>query len=148
MEPLSLAAAVVALLVPFFNQAAGKVAERAGEAIADSALPTVRALYERLRTKLGAGTYEGALLDGVQDQPDDPDRQQSLKVSLAKLIAQDASLQADLERLVAEADVGGIGITATDAGAVAGRDVLQKGHYVAGRDMTIGTPPSEKRYNE
>jgi hypothetical protein len=63
MDPFSLAAAAVALLAPYLQQASGVLAERAGQAMADAALPKVKALYERIRAKLRPGgrwgTYHG-----------------------------------------------------------------------------------------
>jgi hypothetical protein len=140
MEPLSLAAAAVGLLAPYLKQAAGVLADRAGQAIADAALPKVKALYELIRAKLAPGSYQGALLDGVQEAPEDPGRQEILKAELAKLISHDPEFAADLERLVAEAQTaGGVQITATDAGVVAGRDVYQwAGGDVVGRDKIGG----------
>jgi hypothetical protein len=49
MDPVALAAAAVALLAPYLQQAGGVLADRAGQAIADAALPKVKALYERIR---------------------------------------------------------------------------------------------------
>jgi len=145
VEPLSLAAAAVGLLVPYFQQAAGRLAERAGEAIADATLARVEALYQRLRAVLAPGSYRGALLDGVQAEPDDPGRQEILKAELARLITADPQFAGQLERLVADAEqAGAVRVTATNSGMVAGRDVRQRGRYVAGRDMTISSPPSEQ----
>ena len=143
MDPLSLAAVAVGLLVPLFRQTADKLAERAGEAIADAALPKLKALYDRVRAKLAPGSYQAVLLDGVETEPDDPARQEVLKAELAKLLRQDRQFAADLERLVGEAEAeaaGGARITATDTGVVAGRDAHLRGQYVAGRDMTVGPP--------
>jgi hypothetical protein len=146
VDPLSLAAAAVGLLVPLFKPTADKLAERAGDAIADTALPKVKALYNRVRAKLAPGSYQGVLLDGVQAEPDDAGRQEILKAELAKLIAQDKEFAADLERLVEEAErAGGVQITATDAGVVTGRDANLRGRYVSGRDMSIGGTPDDKR---
>jgi hypothetical protein len=145
MDPLSLAAAAVGLLVPYFRQAAGKIAERAGERLADSTLAGLRSLYERVRAGLVPGSYRGGLLEGVQAEPDDPGLQEVLKLELAKLIAADPQFAEELERLVAHAEqAGAVRITASDSGMVAGRDVQQHGRYVAGRDMAIGSPPSEQ----
>jgi hypothetical protein len=137
MDPFSLAAAAVALLAPYLQQASGVLAERAGQAMADAALPKVKALYERIRAKLRPGSYQGALLDGVQEAPDDIGRQEILKTELAKVISQDHEFAAELERLVNEAQAaGGVHITATEAGVVAGGDVTQwAGGDVAGRDL-------------
>jgi hypothetical protein len=146
VEPLSLAAAAVGLLVPFFKETAGKLAERASEAIAEAAVPSVKRLYEFVRAKLAPGSYQGALLDGVQVEPDDAGRQEILKAELAKLVAQDQQFATELARLVGEAQqAGGVQIAATDAGVVAGRDANLRGRYVAGRDLRIGEVPEEDR---
>ena len=124
MEPLSLAAAAVALLVPYLQQASGVLAYRTGEAVADAALPKVKALYERVRSKLSPGSYQGALLDGLQEAPEDVGRQEIFKAELAKAISQDSEFTAELERLVSEAQAaGGVQIAASEAGVVAGGDV-------------------------
>jgi len=145
VEPLSLAAAAVGLLVPYFQQAAGQVAERAGEALADAGLSKVKALYARVRAKLAPGSYRGALLEGVQAEPEDPGRLEILQAELAKLIAADPQFAGELERLVADAEqAGAVRVTAIGSGMVAGRDVHQRGRYAAGRDMTISSPPSKQ----
>jgi hypothetical protein len=140
MEPLSLAAAAVALLAPYLQQAGGVLADRAGEAIANAALPKVKELYERVRAKLRPGSYQGALLDGVQEAPGDTGRQEILKAELAKVISQDRQFAAELERLVNEVQaVGGVKITASDAKVVAGHDVYQwAGGDVVGGDKIGG----------
>jgi hypothetical protein len=135
MDPFSLAAAAVALLVPFFRETASGIAERTGEMIAESALPKVKALYARVRAKLGPGSYRGALLDGVQEDPDDTGRQQILKTELAKVIGEDHEFATELARLVNDAQAaGGVQIKADGAGVVAGRDV----HQWAGGDVVAG----------
>ena len=135
------------LLAPFFSQAAGKLAERSGEFVAEAALPKVKELYNRVRARLVPGSYQGALLDGVRAEPNDAGRQEILKAELAKLIAQDEDFAAEVQRLVDEAEkAGGVQLTASDVGVVAGRDVHQRGQYVAGRDMTvIGKEPRSRK---
>jgi hypothetical protein len=140
MDPLSLATAVVAFLVPYFQQTAGVIAERAGEGIAESALPKVKALYERVRAKFVPGGYERALLDGVKQEPGDAGRQAILKAELAKVIGQDREFAAEVARLVGEVQTAvGVQIRASDAGVVAGGDVHQwAGGDVVGRDKIGG----------
>jgi hypothetical protein len=138
MDSVSLANAAVALLGPYFAQTAGAFATRAGESIADATVPKVRAVYERLRARLTPDSYQGALLEGVQAQPDDPGRQEILKAELAKLLAQDPGFAAELADLVEQAErASGVRIVATDAGVVAGRDANLRGRYVAGRDLHV-----------
>jgi hypothetical protein len=154
MDPLGLAAAAVALLVPYFQQAAGAAAERTGEVLADSALPKVKALYERLRARLPHGGYRGALLDGVREEPDDKGRQEILTAELAKVLGEDREFAAVLARLVADAQAAtGVRIK---AGLAAGRDLRQRaGGDVVGRDkiggdkvgrdkITYAPPPPER----
>jgi hypothetical protein len=139
MDSWSLAAAAVGLLVGYFKQVGGKVTERAAEAMADAAVPKLKALYERIRGRFAPDTYEGALLKGFEEQPEDADRQQGLEAALAKSAQQEPEFAADLQRLVAEAETaGGLHITASEGGVVAGRDVHLRGRYVAGRDMSVG----------
>jgi hypothetical protein len=146
VDPTSLAAAAVAVLGPYLAQAASGFAKRTGETIADGAVPAVKALYERLRSRLSPGSYQGALLDGVEAEPDDPGRQEILKAELAKLLEQDKRFAAELEGLVEAAErAGGAQITATGAGVVAGRDVNLRGNYVAGKNMYIGSPSQKDR---
>lgn len=146
MEPLSLATSVVLLLAIYFKQSARELPE---ETMPTAALLKVTRLYEFLRAKFASGSYQGALLDGLESKPDDPDRQEILKAELAKLAGQDKQFAAELEQLVDEAQqVGGLVITVNDVGAVV--NVNMRGQYVAGRDLTIGgqefdPPPPSKR---
>jgi hypothetical protein len=157
MDPLGLAAAAVALLVPYFQRAAGAAAERTGEVLADSALAKVKALYEKLRARLPSGGYRGALLDGVREEPDDRGRQQILSAELAKVLSEDREFAAVLARLVDDAQAAtGVRIKAGQAGLAAGRDVRQRaGGDVVGRDkiggdkvggdkITYAPPPPER----
>lgn len=139
VDPLTLATAAIGLLVPYFKQAADKIAERVGESITDAALPKIKALYQRIRARLARDSYQGTLLDGVEAEPDNPGRQEILKTELAKILSEDRQFAAELEHLVEEAqEASGLRISATDAGVVAGRDAILRGRYVAGRDMKIG----------
>jgi hypothetical protein len=149
MDPVSLASAVVALLGPYVAQAAGAAASKTGEVIAEAALPKVRALYERLQARLAPGTYQRALLEGVEAEPDSQGRQEILRTELAKLLAEDAGFAAELEDLIGQAErAGGVHIAATDVGVVAGRDVNLRGQYVAGRDLRMRSPSEEDQVQE
>jgi hypothetical protein len=146
VDPVSLATAAVSLLAAFFKQTTGKLTERASEAIAESAVLKAKGLHERMLAKLAPGTYQRAILDGVQAEPDDPQRQAVLKAELTKLIARDQPFASELAELVAQVEqAGGIRATATDTGVVAGRDANLSGHYVAGRDMQVGTTADDER---
>jgi hypothetical protein len=146
VEPLSLAAAAFGLLASFLAQMAGKIMERASEAIADVAMPKAKVVQERLQAKPTPGSYLRVLLDGLQVEPEDARRQGILKAELAAVLAQDHQFAAELEHLVDYAkQVGSVRITATGVGVVVGQDVKPRGHNVAGRDMSISNSVREER---
>jgi hypothetical protein len=142
MDPVTLAAAAVGLLAPFLRSIGDTVAGEASETLSDAAVPVVKRLFKALKERLVPGSYSGNQLDGVEEKPDSATRRQALRDALAEEIAADPAFAAEVEALVTEADAaGGVQVTATDAGVVAGGDVHQRGRYVAGRDMTIGGEP-------
>ena len=146
VEPVSIATAAVALLAPYLGRLVDRVAQQTTDAIADSALPAVKRLYAAMKAKLRPGTYAGSQLQGLEERPESEGRQQALRTALVEEMSGDPSFAAELERLVQEAwEAGGVQISGTDTGAIAGRDVIQRGQYVAGRDMEIGGPPPEQR---
>lgn len=145
VEPAGLAATAVALLTPYLQRLAGRVVEHAADAIADEALPAVQRLYDTLRVRLRPGTYAANQLQGVEESPDSDGRQQALRAALVEELEDDPAFAAEIERLVNDTqEAGGVQIRVTDTGIVAGRDVNQRGRYVAGRDMTVGGTHAEQ----
>ena len=143
VEPVSLAASAVALLVPYLQQAAGRVAEQATDAAVDVALPALKRLYEVVKAKLRPGTYGGNQLRGMEERPDSEGRQQALRTALVEELESDPSFAAELVHVVREAqEATGVRVSAVDAGVVAGRDARLRGRFVAGRDMNLGAIPS------
>jgi hypothetical protein len=146
MDPVTLAAAAVGLLGPFLrsigDKTAEKTAEEVSQTLSERAVPAVKRLFKALKEKLRPGSYAGNQLEGVEEKPDSDTRRQALTDALAEELEADPAFAAEVEGLVNEAEAaGGVQVTATDAGVVAGGDVHQSGTYVAGRDMTIGGAP-------
>ena len=146
MDPVTLAAAAVGLLVPFFKRVGEHVLDRAGSDLADAAASKVEALYERVKAKLSGDDYNATLLKGAEANPDSPSRQANLQGVLVEQIEQDKGFKAALERLVADAEAAGaVTIQATDAGAVAGRDfhmTAEGGGTNIGRDQVNYARPT------
>jgi hypothetical protein len=139
MDPITLAAAAVSMLVPFLVRVGGHVVDRSSEKLGDAAMEKLTELYEAFRARFRNDSYATALLRGVEDEPASTSRQQALELLIRDVVAQDQAFAQQLERLVHEAEaVGGTQLLVRDAGAVAGRDVYQRGHYVAGRDLNLG----------
>lgn len=144
MDPAALAATAVAMLLPYLHQLAGRVTERTADALSDSGLPKVQQLYQTLKERLRPGSYAGNVLEGAEVRPDSEGRQQALGAALAEELQHDPDFAAEVERLVTQAqESGGATVSVTDSGAVAGRDLIQRGRNVAGRDLTIGTPGAQ-----
>ena len=139
MDPITLAAATVGVLAPYLGQIAGGGLARIGEVVTDGAGHRVAELYRAVRDRVTGSTYEEAVLDGAEAQPENEGRVSALQNVLAELIESDADFAASLESLVQQAqEAGARRLQVTDSGAVAGGDVNQAGTYVAGRDMHIG----------
>ncbi|MDQ4069098.1 MAG: hypothetical protein M3203_06465 [Actinomycetota bacterium] len=141
MDPVSLAAAAVGLLAPFLQRIGEKTAEEVSETLSEETVPALKRLFNALKDRLRPGSYAGNQLEGVEERPDSGPRQQALRDALVEQFEADPAFAAEVESLVkeAQATAGVQVITATDAGAIAGRDVRQQGHYVSGRDITIRT---------
>jgi hypothetical protein len=146
MDPITLAGAAVSLLAPYLSQLAGKVIDRAGDQLAEAALPAVKRVYEEVKARLQPTSYAGNQLQGVEEKPDSPGRQQALQGALVEVLEEDKRFAAKLERLVTEAqEVAGwhAEVGTVEGTAAFGGNVNQRAEYLAGRDMTIN--PSERR---
>jgi hypothetical protein len=146
MDPVSLATSAVGLLVPLFRKLKAAVVDALTEDLVDAAVPKVEALYGQIRDRLPQGSYEGALLEGLKEQPDAEDRQRNLESALVKVLTEDRDLASMVSQLIQQAEsAGGVRQHATDVGMVALGNVTQLGKYNAGRDQTISLAPPEAR---
>ncbi|WP_433330200.1 hypothetical protein [Spirillospora sp. CA-294931] len=139
MEPITLAAATIGVLVPYLGQIAGGGLARIGETATDSASQRVTELYRAIRTRVTGASYEEAILDGAEEQPENEARRAALQNVLAELIQNDPDFAETLSELVkGTTEIRPIQVT--DSGAVAANDFHQSGTYVAGRDLNLGNP--------
>jgi hypothetical protein len=107
-EPATLAAATVALLSPYFAEAAKQGAAQLGKQAADK----VGDLIAWLRAKLSG---HEALID-LGHRPENPDRQAALRVQIEKLLEQEPDLLGPLARLVEEARATAPGVSTVQTG--------------------------------
>jgi hypothetical protein len=142
MEPVTLAAVAVGLLIGFFKKAGETVADQAGEAVGQATAGAVGRLYQRLRARFADDEYDSAVLRGIEERPDSEARRRSLEGTLAERLQEDPEFAAELQRLVDEAEnSGAVSVKATDSGITAGGDVaVHAGGDVAGRDMIRQAP--------
>ena len=133
---LELAMAAVALILPFIKKTLTPVANQIADDVAASEGAKVKALYEKIRNKLRKGTYDGALLDGVEESPDDHDRQEALAKVLAKRLETDTAFRESVTSLVESIQprTEGASLSAQDVGMVAQRDIKIRAKDFVGRD--------------
>src|SRR4051794_28254964 len=103
MDPISLAAAAVAVLSPYLAKAGEGAAKKLGEEAVDGA----GKLLGWMRAKLGGGAKEA--LEELATTPGDQDNQAVLRKQLAKALQADPALAAELQAMLPR--------EATDAGA-------------------------------
>ncbi|HEX5717152.1 MAG TPA: hypothetical protein VF179_13390 [Thermoanaerobaculia bacterium] len=91
------ATAVVAILSPYFAEAAKAGAKKMGEATVEGA----GKLYQTLKQRL-TGPGEEKALAKLESAPEKPDAQAALRLFLEERLAVDPDLLAELARLMAE----------------------------------------------
>ena len=111
-------------LLPYLLKAGEKAAEEAGKKLGGDAWDRAKGLWAKLRPKVEA---KPAAQEAVQDAvaaPNDEDIQAALRLQLRKLLAEDAVLAREIERLWQEAQQAGATVIAAGERSVAiGRDV-------------------------
>ena len=144
VDPAALAPAAVSLLVPFLSQVGNRMGARAGDELGDVLLDKLGRLYRMIKARLAGDPYSQAILNGIEDDPTSSARQRALEAVVEDASSTDQQFAIQLEALIAEIDdAGGVSIRVSDSGAVAGRDLRQRGHYVAGRDLHLDRPADE-----
>jgi hypothetical protein len=127
MDVTTLAKDLAVFLIPFLPyllKAGEKAAEEAGKKLGGDAWDRAKGLWAKLRPKVEA---KPAAQEAVQDAaaaPNDEDIQAALRLQLRKLLAEDAMLASEIERLWKEAQQKGTTVVAAGERSVAiGRDV-------------------------
>jgi hypothetical protein len=112
-------------LLPNLLKAGEKAAEEAGKKLGGDAWELAKVLWAKLRPKVEA---KPAAQEAVQDAaaaPNDNDMYAALRLQLRKLLAEDAVLAREMERLWQEAQqAGATGIAAGERSVTIGRDVI------------------------
>ena len=112
-------------LLPYLLKAGEKAAEEAGKKLGGDAWDRAKGLWAKLRPKVEA---KPAAQEAVQDAaaaPNDNDIHAALRLQLRKLLAEDAVLAREIERLWQEAQQAGATVIAAGERSVAiGRDVI------------------------
>lgn len=135
MDPVTLAAAAIAVIRPLLGKFASAAADKAAGAAADAAGSSAQRLFKAVRERMTSDSYHAAILQGADDQPGSEDRIETLSRTLAAVIRTDPAFASAIEDMIGQASQA---VTVTDSGAVAGRDVNITATNAAGRDIIIG----------
>lgn len=98
-EPITLAAAAVALLAPYLVKTGEAFASKAGEALAEKAA----ALYQTIKSRFTEDTYANETLLRLQEAPDSKARQTGLENVLAEKIEEDPAFGEIVRHLIQQA---------------------------------------------
>src|SRR4051812_12153763 len=114
MEPIILAGMVLRALLPAFAKAKDKLADRSADELANGAAGAIGKLYGVIRSKLSGDSddpYDRNLLAGVETQPTDESRVQTLEQRIAQLISLDTDFATALESALADIPAANDGVT-------------------------------------
>ncbi len=134
MDPTTLATAVTAFLVPFLSKVGQGVAEQAQQKLPDQVNRIWDSIVARFK---GKPTAEGCAND-LKAQADDADNQAAFALQLKKLLKDDETFTAELEKLLhsAQTTTGnantGNGALATHGGVASGAGGFAVGGNVGG----------------
>ena len=143
MDPITLAAAVGAVLAPFVKQMLSKGADRIAEDMGDALAGSLRRLLHRIKQRVTGDGYATGVVERFEQEPDSKLRQATFQDMLAEVAGNDPAFAAEMEKALAEVTrAGGAAVAqqVADAGGIAGRDFIQNAQYAAGRDQHFGTP--------
>jgi hypothetical protein len=110
-------AALTAFLAPFLPyliQAGQKAASEAADALGEAAWPHAQALWARIRGKVEEKPAAREAADDVAKAPEDERARGALELQIEKLLAHDAALAQDVERLWGQAQAAGVVIASGD----------------------------------
>jgi hypothetical protein len=99
MDPITLSAAAVAALTPYFSKAVSAAGDKLASAAGEAAVKGVGRLYELLRHKVQGTGAEQPLQDLAQ-APADPDNQACLRKALRTLLTDDPAFAEQLKALL------------------------------------------------
>ncbi|MCA1656227.1 MAG: hypothetical protein LC713_00655 [Actinobacteria bacterium] len=141
MDPATLAAAVLPLVLTWFRKKGEGVLDKAADSAGAAALDKLEKIYHAVLARFSADPFDEQVLDRVAEDPENGPRQKTFEAVLTERLGEDVDFAKVLEGLLQELSLsGGTSVVAIDTGIAAGGDVTQSGRYVAGRDLTVNDP--------
>lgn len=125
--------------MPYLVSGGTELVKEAGEAVKEGGLEVAKKLWARLRPKVEEKPAAAEAVQEVAKAPEDPDARAALRLQIRKVLEEDASLAAELAKLVEaagprqtwSAELHGSGAIAQGQGNV----VAGAGGIAAGRDV-------------
>jgi hypothetical protein len=138
VDPVSLAAAAVPIMLAWLRKATGPVVDDIVDSTSAAAAAKLKQIYQAIKDRFAGDTFAEQALDRVGEDTESAPRQRTLEDVLAERLEKDPDFAHVLEGLIGElSPAEQASIVAINTGIAAGGDVTQSGHNVAGRDLTI-----------
>jgi hypothetical protein len=118
LEAVVEVAALTAFLAPFLPtllRAGNKLAERAADAVSDEAFTYARALWEKLKPRIGERPEAQKAAEAVAAKPEDAAALEALRGELGTLLDEDPKLRSDLAGIWQQAQTANV-VQVTAAG--------------------------------
>jgi hypothetical protein len=151
MDPATLAAGAVSLLLVHLGKGVERAAEKVGEDVWKAVKTRTQSIYEAIRKRFAGDSYASKTLERMEEKPDDDARQAAVHDILQEKLGEDAEFMAALTQLMQEARRAGADavIQVIGSGAAAADHSVASGQsgYAAGRDIVIGSDPRPKAPN-
>ncbi len=131
---------ITEFLLPFLPsllQAGEKAAEEAGKGLGAAAWEHAKALWATLRPKVEAHPAAREAVQDAAHHPQDADAQAALRRQLAKLLAEDEALAAEVARLWQEAQAAGVTVIASGERSVAIGGSISGNTIITGDDNVV-----------
>ncbi|MEA3277031.1 MAG: hypothetical protein U9Q81_17440 [Pseudomonadota bacterium] len=145
-------AGFLAPLIPALVAGAGKAAEKIGQELGEKGWEKAKALWDKLRGRLGENS---AAVKALAEAPEDEDAQVALRVALKQVLKADSALADELAALLSQANTavaqhveirGSDNVVAQGGGSVAaGHGGVAVGGSVSGSVINTGDRGSDKK---
>jgi hypothetical protein len=138
VDPVSLAAAAVPIVLAWLRKVGGGVVDDVVESTSAATAAKLKQIFQAIKDRFAGDAFAEQALDRVGEDTESAPRQRTLEDVLAERLEKDPDFARVLEGLIGElSPADRASVVAINTGIVAAGDVTQSGHNVAGRDLTI-----------
>lgn len=140
MDPMTIAASAVQLLLPVFRRLHGRMTSTIEQDLGTVLDEQIDQLYELIKQRIAGESLAETAFSSVQERPENERDQGALQLALAHLLTEDSEFRAAVQELLSESRPSGPAIQSiSDSGALSiGGELHIDGVNAAGRDIHTG----------